>query len=440
MKKSYFINFLKIGLTVFFSVLIITTIAKAATVKITPPVGTPVATFFSLSEIYNLITGNTTATAGDPALDFTTALEDTGYTLTEIYNALADLIVPAQVKLGTTYLGQIGILTPIMTDGTATTTAVGADVLFGKTAHLDANWVLDTGTMPNKVGSATVFTPSTADQAITQGYYGGVVGDGKVLGDADLMATNILYGVDMFGVVGTRSSYPNSPSGISGLNQTVCANAGWTWVADSNYDGVNDDPICVQPARDAAGAKAWNNGTANDNTFIGNYSCSDSEGNLETLDAQLNGLVVENAGYGDDGATALALVDCKDGIRNLLSKATVEAFGYVAPDVACDGSGDSCYDGPLSPKVLLEWKGTRLPSSNDFFDVCGNTTISTNTGYYGGQIGRTNNVITTNAGSNEWLSELHYHSRARIAGLNACSNVNIANVSSPYDFRAVFRP
>jgi len=36
------------------------------------------------------------------------------------------------------------------------------------------------GTMPNKVGTATTITPSTADQAIPQGYYGGVVGDGKV--------------------------------------------------------------------------------------------------------------------------------------------------------------------------------------------------------------------------------------------------------------------
>lgn len=36
------------------------------------------------------------------------------------------------------------------------------------------------GTMPTKVGSATVITPSGADQAIPQGYYGGAIGDGKV--------------------------------------------------------------------------------------------------------------------------------------------------------------------------------------------------------------------------------------------------------------------
>lgn len=156
MNNFTFSNGVKTGLTVLISVLVIFTVVKAGTiVKITPPTGTPVATFYSLSEIYNFITANTPATAGSPALDFSGALEDTGNTLTEIYNALASLISVDKVKLGTTYLNKTGTLTPIMTDGTATTTAAVADLFSGKTAHLTADWTLDTGTLNLACNTAT---------------------------------------------------------------------------------------------------------------------------------------------------------------------------------------------------------------------------------------------------------------------------------------------
>ncbi|MBN2094106.1 MAG: hypothetical protein JW740_01930 [Candidatus Zambryskibacteria bacterium] len=236
--------------------------------------------------------------------------------------------------------------------------------------------------------------------------------------------------------------YPNTPSGIDGLNATACAAADWTWIADSDYNGVTDDPICVQPSRDAAGTKVWNNSASvNDNTFIGNYSCSDSESNLETFDAQLNGLVVENAGYGDDANTALALVDCKDGIRNLISKAEVESYGYTAPDATCTAPDyDDCHNGPLTPKILLEWKGTRLPTHNDFFDVGGDGTDSKTAGKYGVQIGRADSVITCNVGTYEWLSEQFYSTNARRAGIYACSYFHTTPVTNTADFRVVFRP
>jgi len=246
--------------------------------------------------------------------------------------------------------------------------------------------------------------------------------------------------VQIRGGTGVIAPYPNTPSGIDGLNQTACTAASWTWVADSNYDGVNDDPICINPSREV-GTKVWSTSVGNDGTFIGNYSCSDSEANLETFDAQLNGLVVENAGYGDDAATALAITDCKDGIRNLLSKAEVETAGYEAPDTACDGTDyDTCYNGPLTPKALVEWKGTRLPSSNDFYGVCGNGTTSKTFGNYGNQIGRTDNVIAANAGSWEWLSEQYHDGSARVAGHYGCSYFHANLVTSSYGVRAVFRP
>lgn len=55
---------------------------------------------------------------------------------------------------------------------------------------------------PNKVGSNTVITPSTADQAFPKGYYGGALTDGKVVGDADLIPSNIKSGINIFGVNG----------------------------------------------------------------------------------------------------------------------------------------------------------------------------------------------------------------------------------------------
>lgn len=79
--------------------------------------------------------------------------------------------------------------------------AAASDLLSGKKASVDAGDI--TGTMPNKVGSTTVFTPGTTDQAITQGYYSGAVGDGKVLGDADLVAAKIKSGTAIFGINGT---------------------------------------------------------------------------------------------------------------------------------------------------------------------------------------------------------------------------------------------
>ena len=84
---------------------------------------------------------------------------------------------------------------------TSDATAIEADILDTKTAYL-ADGAKHTGTMINKVGSATVITPSTSDQTIPQGYYGGASGDGKVSGDADLVAGNIKGGVNLFGVTG----------------------------------------------------------------------------------------------------------------------------------------------------------------------------------------------------------------------------------------------
>jgi hypothetical protein len=91
---------------------------------------------------------------------------------------------------------------------TSDATAAVGDILNSKTAYGSDGTKL-TGTMNNKVGSATIITPSTTDQTIAQGYYGGAAGDGKVLGDADLTAANIKKDVVIFGVTGTMEGAPS---------------------------------------------------------------------------------------------------------------------------------------------------------------------------------------------------------------------------------------
>jgi hypothetical protein len=65
--------------------------------------------------------------------------------------------------------------------------------------------------MPNKVGSATVYTPAATDQAIAQGYYGGEMGDGKVKGDANLIQSNIKNGTNLFGLAGNYDYEATNP-------------------------------------------------------------------------------------------------------------------------------------------------------------------------------------------------------------------------------------
>ncbi|AET70756.1 hypothetical protein Desor_5380 [Desulfosporosinus orientis DSM 765] len=109
--------------------------------------------------------------------------------------------------------------------------ASASDLLSGKTASTDAGDIV--GTMPNKVGSETIITPSTTDQVIPQGYYGGVIGDGKVLGDPDLIASNILTGKSIFNVIGTLDKkgslgpYLNSSALANGVISFVDGEGIW---------------------------------------------------------------------------------------------------------------------------------------------------------------------------------------------------------------------
>jgi len=80
-------------------------------------------------------------------------------------------------------------------------TAVAGDILLGKTAYVTHPKLKVAGIMPNKVGSATVLTPSGADIIIPQGYFSGAIGDGKVAAVV-VPAANVLTGTTIAGTAG----------------------------------------------------------------------------------------------------------------------------------------------------------------------------------------------------------------------------------------------
>jgi hypothetical protein len=75
--------------------------------------------------------------------------------------------------------------------------AIAAEILPGKTAYVNGSKV--TGNMSTK--AAATYTPTTSDQTIAADQY--LSGAQTVKGDANLVASNILKDVTIFGVVGT---------------------------------------------------------------------------------------------------------------------------------------------------------------------------------------------------------------------------------------------
>ena len=84
---------------------------------------------------------------------------------------------------------------------TSDATATSSDILSGKTAYVNGEKV--TGTIAFQ--EAKTITPSTLDQvAISSGYYAS--GAITVKGDPNLVASNIVNGKSIFGVVGTATT------------------------------------------------------------------------------------------------------------------------------------------------------------------------------------------------------------------------------------------
>lgn len=85
-------------------------------------------------------------------------------------------------------------------DTSDATLASGASMLSGVTAY--ANGTLYTGSISSK--AAASYTPTTSDQTISAGQY--LSGAQTIVGDANLVASNIASGVSIFGVTGSLTS------------------------------------------------------------------------------------------------------------------------------------------------------------------------------------------------------------------------------------------
>lgn len=189
---------------------------------------------------------------------------------------------------------------------------------------------------------------------------------------------------------------------------------------------------------------SWNGddyASERDNTYIAAYTCTGNfpSGTVDTYSG-INSSGTEDATW-NAGDCALCETDCYDGKKDLPGQG-----GYTTPNEDIAG-----HHGPITPEVLEQWKGTRLPTSNDFFGFCGysdggsdyETSCSADTtiGNYGQMAGRTDECIDLNdSGSWEWLSVHHFYNAARVAGNLACSNFVDGTVNNAYRFRSVFRP
>ena len=78
---------------------------------------------------------------------------------------------------------------------TSDATATSTDLLLNKTAYVNGKKI--TGTIESL--GTTEYTPTTTNQIINSGQY--INGTQTIIGDADLLSTNIKQGVSIFGVV-----------------------------------------------------------------------------------------------------------------------------------------------------------------------------------------------------------------------------------------------
>jgi hypothetical protein len=111
----------------------------------------------------------------------------------------ADLLAE-NLKAGVDIFGVLGSYSPQVPTGEVR----AEEVLEGKTFS-NAQGANLTGTMPNQ--GAQTYLPSTQNQVIAAGYHNG---QGVVSGDENLKASNIVKGVELFGITGQYESIPSA--------------------------------------------------------------------------------------------------------------------------------------------------------------------------------------------------------------------------------------
>ena len=137
-----------------------------------------------------------------------------------------------------------GIVKGGKNDGVAvelTGTALETEVISGKTFYRDDPEVKLTGMVTERVGAGVILTPSTSDQAVPEGRYGGAQADGKVVGDADLIAENIRLGANIFGVEGSFDGGAPTLDGTALITDVV---VGKTFYKDDPFTKLTGTHEC----------------------------------------------------------------------------------------------------------------------------------------------------------------------------------------------------
>jgi hypothetical protein len=137
---------------------------------------------------------------------------------------------------GTMYtLDDIMGVAPVMDQANG---ATAGDVLNGSTfwGVTGDEWGPGVGTMTNH-GAMPTIVPTTTPQSIPAGFHNG---SGLVAGDGNLVGTNIVSGVSIFGVPGSASGCYGG-TGINGsCNSTCNCQAGLVCVRMAPHEAVND--------------------------------------------------------------------------------------------------------------------------------------------------------------------------------------------------------
>ncbi|MFH1413208.1 MAG: DUF1566 domain-containing protein [bacterium] len=279
------INILKLCIVILIVSLLTQIIVRAGVLT---PSASPAATSYTLTDIYTRLTTNATATEANHVFTPSASPVASFYTLTQIYDVVPT-IVANTVKLGTSYLGIAGSLTP---EGAGT--AAVADLFNAKTANLTNDWTLDTGTLDlacndptfngtlNKVataydglgdgtnrwcmtntgdavagemlsgkkawvdgveitGSLATQTLSAANDTVAAGNYAATTLSSV---DADLTSANILSTKTIFGIAG-NSNVVNTSTGTAIAGDLF--NSKIAWVDGSSVAGTLD-LACNDPA------------------------------------------------------------------------------------------------------------------------------------------------------------------------------------------------
>lgn len=157
-------------------------------------------------------------------------------TIANTHQELADALVEptllsANIKSGFSIFGVAG--NPNVVD-TSPGDAVAANILSGKKAFVDGSLV--TGTIPSK--GVAIITPGAIDQTIEAGQY--LSGIQTIAGDADLVASSIKHGVDIFGVIGNVRDYNDYALFVPNKNRHLNFEPGWKTTTSGIFQDVSD--------------------------------------------------------------------------------------------------------------------------------------------------------------------------------------------------------